>query len=52
MSKETTNTKYFIEMEDGAECEFEANNVQMGWYPHMKEDVTECNLINPGMLSN
>ena len=24
----------------------------MGWYPHTKKELIECNLITPGMLSN
>ena len=51
MRKKRDDTEYFIEREDGAECEFEANNVHMGWYPHTGEELIECNLITPKMLS-
>ena len=43
--KKRDDTKYFIEREDGAECEFEANNVHMGWYPHTEKELIECDLI-------
>ena len=41
LRKKTANTKYFIQREDGAEFEFEANNVHMGWCPHTKEELIE-----------
>ena len=51
MRKRRNNTKYSMKRKDDAECEFEANNVHIGWYPHTREELLECGLINTSMLS-
>ena len=50
-SEKKNETEYFIPREDGTECEFEANNIRMGWYPHTQEELLECNLVTRPMLS-
>ena len=49
--KKRGDTQYSIERKDGAECEFKANNLHMGWYPHTQEELLECDLITANILS-
>ena len=49
--KKRDDTLYFIERRDESECEYEANNIHMGWYPHTREELIECKLITTSMLS-
>ena len=51
MRKKRDDAEYFIEREDGAECEFEADHVHMGWYPYTQDELMECGLITQCMLS-
>ena len=51
MRKKRDDVEYFIEREDGAECEFGANNLHMGWYPHTEDELMECGLITKHMLT-
>ena len=49
--KKRDDVEYFIEREDGEECEFEANYVHMGWYSHTAEELLDFTLITKAMLS-
>ena len=51
MRKKRDDSVYFIGRRDESECEFEANYVHMGWYPHTREELIECKLITTSMLS-